>query len=291
MPETRRSASAPARWLAKFRRNPGPSAALVFLAVVVALAALAPWLPITDPTDADPMKRVAAVGSHGYWLGGDNQGRDILARLIWGARISLTVAVAPTLIATLLSLVLGIAAGYHGRWLDQIIMRTLDVFFAFPLVLLAIAIAGVLQPGVLTEIIAIIVVLTPYVSRVARTSAGQVASQTYVEAARASGASSGALLLRYVAPNAAPPVLVYATNLCGLMIVVGSGLSFLGLGVQPPAADWGAMVADGGVVLRKAAHVTVLPGLAIVLAALSFSTLGEALRAALDPRSRKAISP
>jgi len=287
MPDPVRHPSHLLGYASKAWRNLGPLVAAAFLALVVTLAILAPWLPIADPLDADPSKRIAAIGTHDLWLGGDNQGRDILARLIWGARISLAIAVAPTLVATLVSLFLGIAAGYHGRWLDHIIMRTLDVFFAFPLVLLAIAIAGILQPGVLTEIVAITVVLVPYVTRVARTSAGQVASQTYIEAARASGASVGALLLRYVLPNAAPPVLVYATTLCGLMIVVGSGLSFLGLGVQPPAADWGAMVADGGVVLRKAAHATLLPGLMIVLAALAFSTLGEALREALDPRSNR----
>jgi peptide/nickel transport system permease protein len=140
---------------------------------------------------------------------------------------------------------------------------------------------------VTTEIIAITIVLVPYISRVARTSAAQIGGLTYVEAARASGAGTWAVLTRYVLPNALAPVLVYATTLCGLMIVVGSGLSFLGLGAQPPAADWGAMVAEGGVVLRKAPHVTILPGLLIVTAALAFNIVGDGLRDILDPRSRR----
>ncbi|HLN11269.1 MAG TPA: ABC transporter permease [Xanthobacteraceae bacterium] len=260
-------------------------AALVLLLAVVLLAALAPVLPIQDPFDADPTQRSASIGTPGYLLGTDNQGRDILSRLLWGGRISLLVGLVPTALATLCGLLLGTLAGYLGGLADQIIMRVLDVFFAFPLVLLAIAIAGILSPGVPTEILAITIVLVPYISRLARTATAQVAGLPYVEAARASGAGAGAILVRYVLLNAVPPVLVYATTLAGLMIVVGSGLSFLGLGVQPPAADWGAMVGDGAVVLRKAAHVTILPGLMIVVTALAFNIIGDGLRDVLDPRT------
>jgi peptide/nickel transport system permease protein len=136
-------------------------------------------------------------------------------------------------------------------------------------------------------LISITIVLTPYISRVARTATGMVAQQLYIEAARATGAGQFALISRYILPNMLAPVLIYATTLAGLMIVVGSGMSFLGLGVQPPTADWGAMVGEGASVLRRAPHVTILPGLAIVLTALAFNTLGDALRDVLDPRSAR----
>ena len=258
----------------------------LFLLLIVTLAALfAPYISPHDPFEAVNTMRNAAPSSEGFLLGADSNGRDILSRLIWGGRTSLLVGVAPTFLAMAISLILGLAAGYLGGWVDQAIMRTLDVLFAFPLVLLAIAIAGVLRPGVGTEIIAITVVLVPYISRIVRTSTIQVTAQPYIEAALAGGAGPWAIVLRYVLPNMISPVIVYTTTLVGLMIVVGSGLSFLGLGVQPPAADWGAMVSDGRVVLKKAPHVTVFPGLLIVVVALAFNFVGDGLRDALDPKA------
>ncbi len=258
----------------------------LFLLLIVTLAALfAPYISPHDPFEAVNTMRNAAPSSEGFLLGADSNGRDILSRLIWGGRTSLLVGFAPTFLAMAISLVLGLAAGYLGGWVDQAIMRTLDVLFAFPLVLLAIAIAGVLRPGVGTEIIAITVVLVPYISRIVRTSTIQVTAQPYIEAALAGGAGPWAIVLRYVLPHMISPVIVYTTTLVGLMIVVGSGLSFLGLGVQPPAADWGAMVSDGRVVLKKAPHVTVFPGLLIVVVALAFNFVGDGLRDALDPKA------
>ena len=258
----------------------------LFLLLIVTLAALfAPYISPHDPFEAVNTMRNAAPSSEGFLLGADSNGRDILSRLIWGGRTSLLVGFAPTFLAMAISLILGLAAGYLGGWVDQAIMRTLDVLFAFPLVLLAIAIAGVLRPGVGTEIIAITVVLVPYISRIVRTSTIQVTAQPYIEAALAGVAGPWAIVLRYVLPNMISPVIVYTTTLVGLMIVVGSGLSFLGLGVQPPAADWGAMVSDGRVVLKKAPHVTVFPGLLIVVVALAFNFVGDGLRDALDPKA------
>lgn len=258
---------------------------LVFLLIVALLAVFAPYVSPHDPYDAVNTMRNAPPGGEGFLLGADSNGRDILTRLIYGGRISLLVGFAPTFLAMAISLVLGLAAGYFGGWVDQTIMRTLDVFFAFPLVLLAIAIAGVLTPGVGTEIVAIMVVLVPYISRIVRTSTISVTAQPYIEAARGAGAGPWAIVSRYVLPNMISPVIVYTTTLVGLMIVVGSGLSFLGLGAQPPAADWGAMVSEGRVVLRKAPHVTVFPGLLIVTVALAFNFIGDGLRDALDPKA------
>ena len=195
--------------------------------------------------------------------------------------------IAPTLLAMFISMVLGVIAGYVGGWLDQLIMRILDIFFAFPLVLLAIAIAGMLEPGLMTIVLAITIALIPYISRLVRTTTLTVKEQAYIEAARAAGAGNVAIIVKYIYPNMFAPVLVYTTTIIGLMMVVGSGLSFLGLGVQPPEADWGTMVADGRAVLRRAPHVTVFPGLLIVFTALAFNFIGDGLRDALDPRARR----
>ena len=273
--------------LAAFARNRvalGAALGLLLLAIAVLLA---PWVSPFDPYAADNLMRYAPPGTGSHWLGMDEQGRDMLARLLWGGRVSLVVGIVPVFLASATGLLLGLLAGYAGCITDQVIMRMLDVLFAFPMVLLAIAIAGVLTPGVATEIISIAVVLVPYVGRLVRTSTLAVVSQPFVEAARAAGASPAALLARYITPNVLPPLLVYATTLIGLMIVVGSGLSFLGLGVQPPTADWGAMVAAGRVVLRRAPHVTIIPGIVIVAVSLAFNFLGDGLRDALDPRAAR----
>jgi peptide/nickel transport system permease protein len=268
-----------------YARDKAALGALVFLGIVVVISIFAPWLSPHDPTE-NVANINAPPGSEGLLLGADVDGRDILSRLFWGGRIALLVGIGPTLAATIISLLLGLIAGYFGRWLDQLIMRITDIFFAFPLVLLAIVIAGIMEPGVPTIIIAITIALTPYITRLVRTTTMSVKQQPYIEAARAGGAGSAAILARYILPNMIAPVIVYSTTLIGLMMVVGSGLSFLGLGVQPPDADWGTMVAEGRGVLKKAPHATIFPGLVIVFVSLAFSFVGDGLRDALDPRAR-----
>lgn len=271
--------------LRSFARDRGALAAAIFLLLIAAAVVFAPVLSAYSPDEADNLARNAPIGTAGHLLGTDQQGRDMLARLLYGGRVSLIVGVVPTIVAGLIGLMLGIVAGFIRGLADQVIMRCLDVIFAFPMVLLAIAIAGAMRPGVLTEVIAITVVLIPYFARLARTATDGVMPMPFIEAARAAGGSSFTILTRYVLPNVFSPVVVYATTLMGLMIVVGSGLSFLGLGVQPPTADWGAMVADGRVVLRKAPHVTVLPGILILVVSLAFNFIGDGIRDALDPRT------
>jgi peptide/nickel transport system permease protein len=166
-------------------------------------------------------------------------------------------------------------------------MRVLDVFFAFPLVLLAIAIVGVIGPGVGNQMFALAVVLVPYSTRVVRTATLSVKPLEFVEAVRALGAGSGRVLWRHLVPNVLPPLLVYPSTLVGLMIVASSGLSFLGLGVQPPTPDWGVMVGSGRLVIYRAAHVATIPGVIIVVVALGFNFIGDGLRDALDPRARQ----
>ena len=268
-----------------FAKDRAAVVALIFLVVVVMISIFAPYISPYDPTDA-VAKRGAPPGSNGVILGADLDGRDILSRLLWGGRVSLLIGVVPTVAGTLIAIFLGLVAGYIGGWLDQVIMRILDIFFAFPLVLMAIVVAGILQPGVMTIIIAITIGLIPYITRLVRTTTVSVKQQPYIEAARAGGAPVPTIVVRYVLPNMLAPVIVYSTTLIGLMMVVGSGLSFLGLGVQPPEADWGIMVSEGRAVLKKAPHATAFPGLVIVVVSLAFSFIGDGLRDALDPRAR-----
>lgn len=271
--------------LKSFLRDRAAVAASAFLLIVAGAVIFAPLIAGYGPDEADNLSRYAAIRSEGHLLGTDQQGRDMLARLLYGGRVSLIIGVVPTVIAAALGLALGLLAGYFRGLADQVIMRLLDVIFAFPMVLLAIAIAGAMRPGVTTEIIAITVVLIPYFARLARTATEGVVPMPFIEAARAAGGSSSEIILRYVLPNVFSPVVVYATTLMGLMIVVGSGLSFLGLGVQPPTADWGAMVSEGRVALRRAPHVTLLPGVLILAVSLAFNFLGDGIRDALDPRT------
>lgn len=268
-----------------FSRHRVSFAALIFLIVVALVSILAPFIAPHDPF-VDVGWRNSPPGEDGLILGADGDGRDMLSRLIWGGRISLFMGVAPTLAAMLASLLIGVVVAYSGRWVDQIIMRVLDMFFAFPIVLMATVVAGILKPGLATVCIAIFIALIPYLSRLVRTTTLTVKNEPYVEAARAAGGRGWEILLRYIVPNVIAPVIVYTTTLMGFMIVLGSALGFLGFGVQPPAADWGTMVEEGRVVLRKAPHVSMFPGIAIVSVALAFGFIGDGLRDALDPRMR-----
>jgi peptide/nickel transport system permease protein len=266
----RRRTSGGRVWAA-FQRDRAAATSLFFLLFVILATLAAPWISPSDPYDAVNSLRNAPPGTPGFLLGADSDGRDVLSRLIWGGRISLTVGVVPSVSAMLISLLLGTVTGYFGGWVDHIVMRVLDVFFAFPLVLLAIAIAGAFEPGLVTEILAIMIVLIPYISRLVRSSTVSVKELPFIEAAKAGGATPLDILVRYVLPNILTPVIAYTTTLIGLMIVVGSGLSFLGLGIQPPAADW----------------VTIFPGILIGLVSLAFNFLGDGLTAMLDPRARR----
>jgi peptide/nickel transport system permease protein len=216
----------------------------------------------------------------------DGQGRDILTRLMWGGRVSIPIALVPVTVSTFVSLVLGLIAGYFKGVVGELIMRVLDVFYAFPTVMLAIAIAGIMGPGMMNVMLSICIVLVPYITRVVYTTTLVVSEQDFVEAARASGASDLQIVFGQILPNVLSPIIVYGTTTMGLQIVFASGLSFLGLGVQPPVADWGIMTANGRDVLQIAPHVSTVPGVLLLLVALSFNLLGDGLRDALDPRLR-----
>ena len=286
-PRPRRGAGRFTAFLRAFIRDRQALAGLVIVAIAGGAAAAAPLISPWDPLKSVEVDRLSPPGTPGYLLGTDEQGRDILSRLIWGGRISLLVGVVPTVAAGLVALFLGLVAGHREGMLDHLIMRVLDVFFAFPLVLLAIAIVGVIGPGVGNQMFALAVVLVPYSTRVVRTATLSVKPLEFIEAVRALGAGNGRVLWRHLVPNVLPPLLVYTSTLVGLMIVASSGLSFLGLGVQPPTPDWGVMVGSGRLVIYRAAHVATIPGVIIVVVALGFNFIGDGLREALDPRARQ----
>ena len=286
-PPLRRSPSALVQAARVFLRDRQAMLGLLIIAITAGAAVAAPLISPYDPLTAEGAERLAPVGTPGHVLGTDEQGRDILSRLIWGGRTSLMVGILPTVAAGVVALGLGLVAGHLGGVVDHVIMRVLDVFFAFPLVLLAIAIVGVIGPGMGNQMFALAVVLVPYSTRVVRTATLSIKSLEFVESARALGAGNGRLLGRHLLPNVLPPLLVYTSTLVGMMIVASAGLSFLGLGVQPPTPDWGVMVGNGRLVLYRAAHVATIPGIVIVVAALAFNFVGDGLREALDPRARR----
>lgn len=260
-------------------------AGLAIVLIVTFAAIFAPLVAPDDPNFQNTGLRRAGFGVEGHLLGTDEVGRDILSRLIWGGRLSLFVSVTPTVIAALLALGLGLAAGYFGGIVDQIIMRILDVFFAFPVVLLAILIAGVLGPGVRNQIIAIIFILTPYMTRVVATQVQSLRRLDFVEAARATGAGHREIIVHELLPNVIAPLIVYATVLVGFMILVAAGLSFFGLGANPPTADWGYMVNTAKGTITTTPHVVMMPSLAIIVVSLAFNFLGDGLRNAIDPQA------
>lgn len=268
------------------RRNRLAVVGTVILLAVVVVTTFAPLFAPQSPYTADPTMRLMPPGTGGHLLGLDGQGRDILSRLIYGGRVSLPIAFIPVAAATLVSLMLGIVAGYYRRGFGEFIMRVLDVFYAFPTVMLAIAIAGILGPGMVNIMLSIFIVLIPYMTRVNYTTTVLATEEEFITAARACGAGDLRILVHDILPNVLPTAIVYATTSMGLQVVFAAGLSFLGLGVQPPVADWGVMTASGRDVLSVAPHVSVLPGLVLLVVALAFNLVGDGLRDALDPRLR-----
>ena len=289
-------AAAPARpvtrrWLdvarAFARLHPGAALASAYVLLIVLTGLLAPILPIPNPVAQDLVHRLAPPGSHGHLLGTDALGRDMLSRLILGGRIALLVALLPTAIAAGISLVLGMAAGTYERWVGGVVMRMMDVLFAFPLVLLAVALGTVLGPGTNNLLVVIVVLLVPYMTRTVYVEVILAKESEYVAAARVAGSSEWRLLLDELLPNISGPLIVMATISAGAMIWVGAGLSFLGLGVQPPTAEWGRMTADGAPVLSTAPFVSTFPGVAILSVSFALNVIGDTLRDLLDPVLRR----
>ena len=272
---------------ARLRRDRAALIGGALVLTIVALAIFAPWLAPTDPIDdVKTQFRHTPPGTAGFLLGADHLGRDILSRLLYGARLSLLAGFLPVIVSALIGLSLGVAAAYYGGRTDMVIMRIMDVVMAFPSVLFAIGIVAALGPGLLNAILALTIVAIPSFARIVRGSILSIKEREFVEAARVLGARDRRILRDHILPNALAPVLVYATLETGRMVIFGAGLSFLGLGVQPPEPEWGAMLADGRGVLQLAPHVATIPGLAIFALTLGLNLFGDGLRDALDPRLR-----
>jgi peptide/nickel transport system permease protein len=259
-------------------------AVIVVLVVLMALLAqvLAPH-PADAGTATDPVNSLLAP-SWSHPFGTDQVGRDILSRVIFGARTSLRIAVESLAIAALIGIPLGIAAGYLGGWVDDVIMRITDVFLAFPALLLALALVAVINPSVGNASIAIAVTWWPWYARLIRAQASAIASTGYVASARALGVSGWRIALRHVLPNSVAPVVVQLSLDFGGVILTAAALSFLGLGAQDPTAEWGLMVSQGQALFATNWWVVTFPGAAILITALGFNLLGDGLRTVLDPR-------
>jgi peptide/nickel transport system permease protein len=271
--------------LRQLLRNRGAVGGLTILVVLVAVAACAPLLPLSDPIQVDPVHALYSPGTP-YVFGSDQYGRDVLSRVVFGGRVSLLVGPIAVGIALVPGLVVGLVAGYYGRWLDTLLMRIVDVMLAFPGVLLALAIVAVLGPSLTSLMIAVGISSIPTYARLTRASVLSARENLYVDAARVIGADDVAILVRHILPNIVAPVIVVATLGVGAAILIAATLSFLGLGSQPPTAEWGRMLSEGRQYLREQWWIATFPGLAIMLTVLALNLLGDGLRDALDPRMR-----
>ena len=257
-------------------------ACMLVLACIIGGAVLAPWLAPADPSLGSVLKRLKPVGTPGHLLGTDELGRDMLTRLMYGGRTSLLMGAAPVAMALLIGGTLGMVAGFAGGRLNAAIMRSADVLFAFPSVLLAVAIAGALGAGVGNTLLAITIVLIPPLTRVTESATTQLRSAEFIEAARASGAGSFTILRAHVLSNVIGPVLVYATSLLSVAIIMAAGLSFIGLGAKPPTPEWGLMLNTLRNAICTQPLLAALPGLLIFLVSLGFNLLADSLSSAME---------
>lgn len=265
-------------------RDPVAVAAGLMILVLLALAAFGPWLAPSDPYLSTMLGRLKPIGSPGYPLGSDELGRDMLSRLMVGTRLSLFMGITPVVLAFAIGATIGIVAGYAGGALNMLTMRTVDVFYAFPSVLLAIALSGTLGAGVTNTLISLTVVFVPPIARVAESVTTQIRSRDFVEAARASGADAFTIVRVHVLGNVLGPVFVYATSLIAVSMILASGLSFLGLGVKPPEPEWGLMLNTLRTAIYVQPWIAALPGVMIFFTSIAFNLLSDGLRSAMEIR-------
>jgi peptide/nickel transport system permease protein len=266
-------------------RDPVAMISATLLTLIVGAALFAPWVVVDDPYKTSMLSRLLPLGSPGHVLGTDELGRDMIARLCYGGRLSLVLGVMPVVFAFVIGTSIGLFAGYVGGWVNMIIIRTLDVFYAFPSVLLAVAIAGALGPGMNNSLIALTLVFVPQVVRVAESVTTQVRKLDYIDAARMSGAWTPSIIRYHVFGNVIGPVFVYATGLISVSMILGSGLSFLGLGVKPPEPEWGLMLNTLRSAIYRVPVVAALPGAMIFVTSIAFNLLADGIRSAMDVRS------
>ncbi len=275
-------------WATVFRRlsrDKVSMACLLILLLIFAAALLAPWLGLADPYQGSMIRRLRHIGTVGYPLGTDELGRDMLARLVYGGRLSLMIGISPVLYAFCIGTSLGLVAGYVGGWVNTAIMRTVDVFYAFPSVLLAIAISGALGAGITNSIVSLTIVFVPQITRVAESVTTGVRNMDFVEAARASGAGPFTVMRVHILGNVLGPIFVYATGLISVSMILAAGLSFLGLGTKPPEPEWGLMLNTLRTAIYVNPWVAALPGAMIFAVSICFNLLSDGLRSAMDIRN------
>ena len=269
----------------RLRRDPVTLICAGTLILIVAASLAAPWLGLADPYKTSMIRRLLPIGSPNYLLGTDELGRDMLARLIYGGRLSLFMGVTPVVCALLIGGLLGITAGFVGGRTNMLIMRVMDVFYAFPSVLLAISLSGAMGAGTENTLLSLTLVFIPPICRVSESVTTQVRGFDFVDAARASGAGTLTIVRVHVLGNVLGPILVYATSLISVAIILAAGLSFLGLGVKPPEPEWGLMLNT----LRQAIYVNpilaALPGVMIFITSICFNLMSDGLRAAMDVKA------
>lgn len=279
------------QWREVWRMLKKNKMALLGLGILVILVLLALFADVIADYDTVVIKQNLANRLKGpsaeHWLGTDEFGRDIFARIVHGARVSLRVGIIAVSISIICGGILGAIAGYYGGLLDNVIMRAMDIFLAVPSILLAIAIVSALGPSIINLMIAISISSIPRYARIVRASVLSIRDQEFIEAARAIGASNTRIIFRHIIPNSLAPVIVQGTLGVASAILSTAGLSFIGLGIQPPAPEWGSMLSGGRQYLRYAWWVTTFPGVAIMITILSLNLLGDGLRDALDPRLKQ----
>ena len=268
----------------RFVRNRVAVCSSLFILLLVMMAVFAPWITPYDPMEPDWFA-LSAEPSAAHWFGTDEFGRDILSRIMAGTRISLYVGVVSVSIGAFFGVILGLLSGFYGGRLDTLIMRGCDVLFAFPGMLLAIAVVAILGPGLNNVIVAVAVFSVPIFARIVRGSALTLKHATYVDAARSLGAGNTTLMLRHILPGATASIIVFFTMRIGTSILTAAALSFIGLGPEPDIPEWGNILANGrSLMMAGKWHVTLFPGLAIFVTVLAFNLLGDALRDTLDPK-------
>ena len=270
----------------RFQRNKGAMFGLGIFILMVLTAVCAPWLAPFDPLEQNYLEAMQTPSAK-HWLGTDSFGRDILSRIIYGARIALIVGVLAVLLSMVVGVTLGLISGYYGGVIDTIIMRIMDGLFAFPILILAIALMAILGLGVRNVIIAVAVGYIAPFARVTRGDVLAVKEETYIEAARLTGVGHLAIIFRHILPNVLAPIIVQAALRVSAAIITEAGLSFLGLGPPPPTPVWGSMISEGREFLVISPHISTFPGLALMLTVIGLNLFGDGLRDALDPRLKK----
>ncbi|MDF2683689.1 MAG: hypothetical protein K0R47_4879 [Brevibacillus sp.] len=274
-----------ATMMRRFRKNKRALVGFWMVVIFVGIAVFAQGIAPYDPIEQD-MNVILQPPSADHPFGTDEYGRDILSRIIYGSQISLMIGIVGVLISVVVGVGLGTISGYFGGRTDMFIMRIMDIFMAFPSFLLALAIVSVLGPGMVNVMIAIGIFSVPTFARISRSAVISVKNKEFIEAAKSMGASHARVIFKHVLPNSVAPIIVLSTMRIATAILTASGLSFLGMGAQPPTPEWGAMLSTGREYLRTAPHVSTIPGLAIMFMVLAFNMLGDGLRDALDPKMK-----